>query len=501
MVRLRMAYLVILSAAVLNATSAKGQDTCGEILKNGIWEYKSTTSSDMQASSFLTWFCTKEFKSFQEARDAAVGLTLPIEGIPVSLNGKYRDSQWEEYRNEACSMSSGTYDHLSEFTSFASSASVAVVKAWESCITRIGTFAWLATTPNPKAFALQIRRNTDLGAPTFTVQQVSVTSGSLNCSPSLKSAKNKKFTGSASFLCERADATVGFTLLPIVKNLTPPFGPLTVPAYVPLPPGKQSPAISLKVFAVESAVAAHPEAEVKVAQGYKVVGCGARVNWSGAGNLLTALYPNGAAQSCIARSKDHILSSPASISAWAIGLYDPQNEWEVTIFSQSTGATAHPRGSVTVPTGWAMTGGGAQLNYGSYGSLLTANFPASHDTWEARGKDHEWSDPSSMTVYAIGIRPRNGTSAPRVLAFSRTSGVTAHPRASVALNPPSDFLLTSGGAMADWRGAGSLLTQSSPTDDGAGWEAASKDHRLSDPASLTVWVLGIQKPNSTIFLH
>jgi vibriolysin len=67
-----------------------------------------------------------------------------------------------------------------------------------------------------------------------------------------------------------------------------------------------------------SAVAAHPSFTAGLSTGYALSGCGAFVNWSGAGNLLWRIKPVNSG--CAVASKDHIDSSPASISGYAIGL-------------------------------------------------------------------------------------------------------------------------------------------------------------------------------------
>jgi vibriolysin len=65
-------------------------------------------------------------------------------------------------------------------------------------------------------------------------------------------------------------------------------------------------------------VAPHPSAHVALDSGWILSGGGALDNWTGAGNLLTASYPNGAAW--FASGKDHIEASPAAITAYVIGL-------------------------------------------------------------------------------------------------------------------------------------------------------------------------------------
>lgn len=67
-----------------------------------------------------------------------------------------------------------------------------------------------------------------------------------------------------------------------------------------------------------STVVAHPSYTTALSAGYALSGCGAFVNWSGAGNLLWRIKPVNSG--CSVASKDHIDSSPASISGYAIGL-------------------------------------------------------------------------------------------------------------------------------------------------------------------------------------
>jgi vibriolysin len=67
-----------------------------------------------------------------------------------------------------------------------------------------------------------------------------------------------------------------------------------------------------------SSVVAHPSYTTGLNAGYALSGCGAFVNWSGEGNLLWSIKPVNSG--CSAASKDHIDSSPASISTYTIGL-------------------------------------------------------------------------------------------------------------------------------------------------------------------------------------
>jgi hypothetical protein len=50
-----------------------------------------------------------------------------------------------------------------------------------------------------------------------------------------------------------------------------------------------------------------------------MVGGGAKANYTGEGNLLTASYPSNSS-TWLAKSKDQIKSDPATITAYAVGI-------------------------------------------------------------------------------------------------------------------------------------------------------------------------------------
>jgi hypothetical protein len=244
-------------------------------------------------------------------------------------------------------------------------------------------------------------------------------------------------------------------------------------------------ALTVQLFTATSGVAPHPAAELTIPPDFKIIGGGAIDHWSGAGNLLTASFPSGP-QSWVAAGKDHEISSPASITAFALALHDPNNEWDVIIKSETSDPASHPQVIATLPSGYTLTGGGAFVDYHDAGNLLTASFPNSDRSWEARSKDHDVSDPSQITAYAIGIRPRSGGRLTGTIK-SATGNVAAHPNAHACLDP--GWILSGGGALDQWEGNGNLLTALFPSR--SCWFAMGKDYRVSSPAAITAYAIGI----------
>lgn len=248
------------------------------------------------------------------------------------------------------------------------------------------------------------------------------------------------------------------------------------------------PKIETKIFENTSIYSSRPSIKVTVPDGYKIIGGGAKVNYSGAGCFITESYPNG--NSWIAKAKDHLVSNSASISAYAIAIYDPNNLWDVRVF-QSTGSTAnYPEAIVRVEEGYVMTGGGAKNNWSGAGNLLTASYPITNDTWKAKGKDHGNADRTNITVYAIGIKPMKKCSKKLETKIFQTSSDTAnHPSGTVSVD--RNYIMVGGGTIANWSRAGSLLTSSYPSSYKE-WSGSSKDINIVESVNLDIYGIGIR---------
>ena len=121
----------------------------------------------------------------------------------------------------------------------------------------------------------------------------------------------------------------GYVSVKIPPTLTPTRPPTRTPTPTPRP-------IQIKVFEETSpSKEPYPQYELLVPAGYKILGGGAKVNWEGAGSLLTASYPHFAngRWSWIAKSAQHIEWDQSTITVWAIALYDPNNQWDVQMFT------------------------------------------------------------------------------------------------------------------------------------------------------------------------
>lgn len=172
-----------------------------------------------------------------------------------------------------------------------------------------------------------------------------------------------------------------------------------------------------------SAPTSHPQAIAVLPRDprYILTGGGAFVDYKGAGNLLTASCPdpNASDTSWLARSKDHDVPDPASITAYAIGMRHRAGtvQLERVLRHSTSSVDPHPGIFASIEPGWILSGGGAFDDWestGGEGNLLTKSTPSLIPMgtppggwelqWVASGTDHLRSSPASITAFAIGIR-------------------------------------------------------------------------------------------------
>lgn len=174
---------------------------------------------------------------------------------------------------------------------------------------------------------------------------------------------------------------------------------------------------------------------------------------------------------------------------------------EIAVWDATYGPDAHPSVSVDVDADYACIGGGAYIDPGGgqYGALLTESRPKSGSFigWQASSKDHVYSNPHTLTVYAIGLK-LTGISVANLKTYylaitDATSGIANHPSVTTSSSAfPSGWKVVGGGAETIWTGAGQLLTASIPTGTKQ-WYAKSKDHYTSDPGRVRAYAIALKE--------
>src|ERR1700722_14717226 len=176
-------------------------------------------------------------------------------------------------------------------------------------------------------------------------------------------------------------------------------------------------ALKFQLLKATSACVNHPSVSITSPSGWLILGGGAFVDWKStcspfnppAGNLLTGMFPDGNGETWTVTSKDHMQESSARIFGYCFiaqmkdGSPIARSDYRIT--TGTSNVVSHPTLQVRLPSEFTLVGGGVRANYSGGGSMLFASYPADGvDAWVGSAKDHFASDPSSITVWAIGLR-------------------------------------------------------------------------------------------------
>lgn len=276
--------------------------------------------------------------------------------------------------------------------------------------------------------------------------------------------------------------------------------------------------VTSRFFWVSTPPANHPEGSVQVPLGFKLIGGGAYVRWSGAGNMLTSTFPHsnlpndatflgGGVQRDVqllngwaASAQDNAMADPSPLDLFAIAIQDPDNAWvlsEQVVLSSSTAdeASGMLLAFARLSPGAVVVGGGCRmLDPNNLGVFLVSSYPRV-DGWECAARSLHVSSQGRLAAYVIRAQPRvAGTFLPHVHIDYIESATDAHPHVAVQASKPG-WVLTAGGASTNLQYGGQFLTATLPAHDAAGnltgWNVASKDHLDPSPSKITAYALSV----------
>ena len=277
------------------------------------------------------------------------------------------------------------------------------------------------------------------------------------------------------YLTDHPDITTSAMLDAAVKKLSQP--------QIAKQQLKAEPEFNIVVVAGKSGSAQHPKAIAEsTRKGLKLIGGGATVDYGqGPGILLVGSYPDG--KSWVAKAKDHVYANAGTVTAYAIYLDDPDDLWEVAmVVSDKSARSNRPEATAKLPEGFALTGGGALVEWDGHGILLTECCPQAvggeFTAWRAKGKD---------TWRRMAVPQRRGCSGVR----ARNGAITTPSTISTYIDQGSLPTLEHGGTPSwgghcgrgcrcDPRSRGRSAHPVGPSSDHQKWNAQAKDHGKRD---------------------
>lgn len=253
---------------------------------------------------------------------------------------------------------------------------------------------------------------------------------------------------------------------------------------------------SVTIQSAVSPTAAHPVATAPIDSNTKLLGGGAWAVSPGAGNFVYKTAPSTNYAAWVGQGKDQWISDPGLIAAYAVQFNDPDNLYDVSHATASSGISSNPSARATVPAGYVMTGGGCFVDWESApqpsGNLLSSSYPDTQSSWTCDGHA-DGGNAAAITAYVIGIRPLSSSTPMPVMTIQKAVG--AVDGAAVQVTPTglsNDTFVTGGGAKAE------LVTFASTSASGsgrirarpvniAGWVALTASNPVYSTEAASAW--------------
>lgn len=115
------------------------------------------------------------------------------------------------------------------------------------------------------------------------------------------------------------------------------------------------------------------------------------------------------------QAKDHLHIASGSVRAIAIALWDPTDDYVVSVTRSTSSDAYRPQTTVsTAPSskGYTVVGGGACVHWVQPGCLLTTSAPTTQGRkaagWRAAASDHLVSSVGSITAFAVSLKRTDG---------------------------------------------------------------------------------------------
>lgn len=163
----------------------------------------------------------------------------------------------------------------------------------------------------------------------------------------------------------------------------------------------------MTIVSSTSSIASWPTTQVNLPSGYTLIGGGAKVNWTGEGSLLVKSIPNGNAWA--ASGKDHISISPATITAYAIGIRPSITSFgDLEISRESTSKwVSKLKTDITesIDSDWLVTCPGGEATFSGRGRMLTILHPDFRSV-TIGSSDHIYADSGNTALYMLKIRKK-----------------------------------------------------------------------------------------------
>jgi hypothetical protein len=175
-------------AVCIACMDLSAQDMCSPIVAHGLWDHSDWINSTKRTQAFLNWLSQDTFDKFQNAKDVGGQIGVPIDDIPVAIDGHDREKEWHEYQSSLRTLQDGseTFNRFQQLV--VDKADPGIIAAWSACTANSRGFTQILVEQGFDARQFTVKLTYDpVGPPPFArVASFDISPPTVVCKPSIK---------------------------------------------------------------------------------------------------------------------------------------------------------------------------------------------------------------------------------------------------------------------------------------------------------------------------
>lgn len=140
---IKLRAVAILCTLLVGALRPTRGDDCSNLLKDGIFDTRSSLNIQDRARSYANWFCSLNFSEASQADSFGGELSFPFKGIPVKFGFNSANQNFSQWYSSFCKDVHESFTEHTMVEEHVRTASKDILQAFTKCTTSDGFHVWL----------------------------------------------------------------------------------------------------------------------------------------------------------------------------------------------------------------------------------------------------------------------------------------------------------------------------------------------------------------------
>lgn len=125
--------VLILGMAILCSRKAAANNDCNQVLKQGIFNLDTLSTSTRAQKTYRDWQCSSTFSRHDDVLEQGVAMGVPVYGVPLEAGKGFSQADRDNFYRDQCHSAQASSDASAHYMRLLSMVDPKVVFAWSQC--------------------------------------------------------------------------------------------------------------------------------------------------------------------------------------------------------------------------------------------------------------------------------------------------------------------------------------------------------------------------------